>query len=115
VSRNGNWSCGENNSTDLSNGHCWSFSSGASMSWTFSGSMVQVFGRPDSENGPFSVYIDGKYVESVNGTFGTVDDDTLNGALIAVVAGLGSGQHTITLVNTANGKALQIDEFRSYR
>jgi hypothetical protein len=115
VARNGNWTCGENNSTNLSNGHCWSFSSGASMSWTFSGSMVQVFGRPDSENGPFSVLIDGKNVESVNGTFGTVDDDTLNGALIAVVAGLGSGQHTITLVNTANGKALQVDEFRSYR
>jgi hypothetical protein len=115
VARNGNWSCGENNSTDLSNGHCWSFSSGASMSWTFSGSMVQVFGRPDSENGPFSVSIDGKYVESVNGTFGTVDDDTLNGALMVVVAGLGGGQHTITLVNTANGKALQVDEFRSYR
>jgi hypothetical protein len=115
VTRNGNWTCGENNSTDLSNGHCWSFSSGASMSWTFSGSMVQVFGRPDSENGPFSVYLDGKYVESVNGTFGTVDDDTLNGALMVVVAGLGSGQHTITLVNTANGKALQIDEFRSYK
>ena len=84
------------------------------MSWTFSGSMVQVFGRPDSENGPFSVYIDGKYVESVNGTFGTVDDDTLNGALMVVVAGLGGGQHTITLVNTGNGKAVQIDEFRSY-
>jgi hypothetical protein len=114
VTRNGNWSCGKNNPTDLSGGHCWSFSSGASMSWTFSGSMVQVFGRPDSENGPFSVYIDGKYVESVNGTFGTVDDDTLNGALMVVVAGLGGGQHTINLVNTANGKALQIDEFRSY-
>jgi hypothetical protein len=115
VARNGDWTCGENNSTDLSNGHCWSFSSGASMSWTFSGSMVQVFGRPDEENGPFSVSIDGNYVGSVNGTFGTVDDDTLNGALLAVVAGLGSGQHTINLVNTANGKALQIDEFRSYR
>ncbi len=114
VTRNGNWSCGENNPTDLSGGHCWSFSSGASMSWTFSGSMVQVFGRPDSENGPFSVYIDGKYVESVNGTFGTVDDDTLNGALMVVVAGLSNGQHTINLVNTANGKALQVDEFRSY-
>jgi hypothetical protein len=115
VARNGNWSCGGNNPSDLSNGHCWSFSSGANMSWTFSGSMVQVFGRPDEENGPFSVSIDGDYVESVNGTFGTVDDDTLNGALMVVVAGLGSGQHTITLVNTTNGKALQIDEFRSYR
>jgi hypothetical protein len=115
VARNGNWTCGGNTPSDLSNGHCWSFSSGASMSWTFSGSMVQVFGRPDSENGPFSVSIDGNYVGSVNGTFGTVDDDTLNGALLAVVAGLGSGQHTINLVNTANGKALQIDEFRSYR
>ncbi len=114
VTRNGNWSCGQNNPTDLSGGHCWSFSNGASMSWTFSGSMVQVFGRPDSENGPFSVYIDGKYVESVNATFGTVDDDTLNGALMVVVAGLGNGQHTINLVNTANGKALQVDEFRSY-
>jgi hypothetical protein len=115
VTRNGNWSCGENNPTDLSGGHCWSFTNDDSMSWTFSGSMVQVFGRPDSENGPFSVSIDGKYVESVNGTFGTVDDDTLNGALMVVAAGLGGGQHTITLVNTGNGKAVQIDEFRSYR
>jgi hypothetical protein len=114
VTRNGNWSCGENDPTDLSGGHCWSFANGDSMSWSFSGSMVQVFGRPDEENGPFSVYIDGKYVESVNGTFGTVDDDTLNGALMVVVAGLGGGQHTITLVNTGNGKAVQIDEFRSY-
>ena len=84
------------------------------MSWTFSGSMVQVFGRPDEENGTFSVSLDGKFVESVNGTFGTVDDDTLNGALMVAVAGLGGGQHTITLVNTGNGKAVQIDEFRSY-
>jgi hypothetical protein len=84
------------------------------MSWTFSGAMVQVFGRPDSENGPFDVYIDNKYRQTVNGTFGTVDDDTLNGALMVVVAGLGGGQHTITLVNTGNGRALQIDEFRSY-
>ena len=114
VTLNGNWNCGEHNSTDLSGGHCWSFTAGDSMSWTFSGSMVQVFGRPDEENGPFAVYIDGKYLETVNGTFGTVDADTLNGALMVVVAGLGGGQHTITLINTANGKAVQIDEFRSY-
>ena len=42
------------------------------------------------------------------------DDDALNGALLVVVAGLGGGQHTITLVNTGNYKAVQIDEFRSY-
>jgi hypothetical protein len=59
--------------------------------------------------------MDSKYLETINGTFGTVDDDTLNGALMVVVAGLGGGQHTITLVNTENGKAVQIDEFRSYR
>jgi hypothetical protein len=115
VTRSGNWTCGEENPTDLSGGHCWSFTNGDSMSWTFSGSMVQVFGRPDEENGPFAVYMDGKYLETINGTFGTVDDDTLNGALMVVVAGLGGGQHTITLVNTENGKAVQIDEFRSYR
>jgi hypothetical protein len=114
VTLKGNWRCGGNNSTDLSDGHCATFTNGDSMSWTFSGSMVQVFGRPDEENGPFAVYIDGKYLESINGTFGTVDDDTLNGALLVVVAGLGDGEHTITLVNTGNDKAVQIDEFRSY-
>ena len=114
VTRTGNWSCGENNPTDLSGGHCWSFTNGDSMSWTFSGSMVQVFGRPDEENGPCAVYIDRKYLETINGRFGTVDDDTLNGALMVVVAGLGGGQHTITLVNTGNGEAVQMDEFRSY-
>jgi hypothetical protein len=59
--------------------------------------------------------MDGKYLETINEKFGTVDDDALNGALIAVVAGLGGGEHTITLVNTENDKALQVDEFRSYR
>jgi hypothetical protein len=115
VVRNGNWTCAENIPSDLSDGHCWSFTNGASLSWTFSGSMVQVFGRPDEENGLFAVYMDGKYLETINEKFGTVDDDALNGALIAVVAGLGGGEHTITLVNTVNDKALQVDEFRSYR
>jgi hypothetical protein len=34
---------------------------------------------------------------------------------MVVVAGLSNGQHTINLVNTANGKALQVDEFRAYK
>jgi archaellum component FlaG (FlaF/FlaG flagellin family) len=81
---------------------------------------VQIFGRPDLENGSFTVSIDGNYITTVDMQFGNVDDDELNSALL-FAGQVSSGQHTIELVATgthdgnASNSFVQIDEFRSYQ
>jgi hypothetical protein len=44
--------------SDLSGGHYWSNETNASVSWTFVGSLIEVFGRPDYEDGYMDVYMD---------------------------------------------------------
>ncbi len=90
------WQCG-GGPTDLSRGHCWSNVAGSYLSWSFTGSLIEVYGRPDLENGYFQVYIDGNYVTSVDGHFGNADDDALN-AVLLYARKLTSGPHTIQLV-----------------
>ena len=119
----GTWGGGMvSDGSDLSGGHYWSNQTNASISWTFVGSLVEVFGRPDYENGYMDVYIDGgsSPVASVNGHWGLVDDDSLN-AYMLFATRLPAGQHTIKLVvagkhdATARDNYVQIDEFIAFQ
>lgn len=122
VSRSGVWGCGTYY-TNLSGGHCWSNdrTTPGSMSLTFTGTGVEVFGRPDGENGITDLYIDGKLVQSFDEFSLPYDStcyDCVNGQLMAVVRNLTSGTHTIKLVVDQNKNRAsqnyytQIDEFQ---
>jgi len=119
----GKWDGGRvSDGSDLSGGHYWSNEAGASVSWTFVGSLIEVFGRPDFEDGYMDVYIDAdpNPVASVNGHWGSADDDTLNSYMLFAKR-LAPGQHTIKLVvagkhdSSAKGNYVQIDELIAFQ
>lgn len=119
----GTWGGGMvSDGSDLSGGHYWSNQTNASLSWTFVGSLIEVFGRPDYEDGYMDVYIDGAStpVASVNAHWGMVDDDTLNAYLLFAMK-LSPGTHTIKLVvagkrdSTARDNYVQIDELMAFQ
>jgi hypothetical protein len=118
FSPGGAWVCGGYLSSDLSGGHCYSRTAGSTMSMNFtttSGGLLGVVGRPDAENGWFSVSIDGVNVGNVDGNFGTIDDDTLS-AVLMFAKQVSAGQHTLTITvlaeqdHQALGDTTQIDE-----
>ena len=119
----GKWGGGQvSDNSDISGGHYWSNETNASISWTFVGSLVEVFGRPDYENGYMDVYIDSSStpVASVNGHFGMVDDDALNSYMLFAKK-LPAGTHTIKLVvagkhdSTARDNYVQVDELLAFQ
>jgi hypothetical protein len=119
----GSWQGGRvSDGSDLSGGHYWSNEANASISWTFVGSLIEVFGRPDYENGYMDVYMDGapSPVASINGHWGSDDDDTLNSYLLFAKK-LAPGQHTIKVVvtgkhdATAKDNYVQIDQFLAFQ
>jgi hypothetical protein len=121
LSFKGPWTCGPDpNGADLSGGHCFSNAKNASISWTFTGSLIEVFGRPDAEDGIFNVLIDGTQVGQVDGHYGTKDNDSLNGYGL-FQAKVAPGTHTIQLVNTgtldwaARNSFIQIDMFVAFQ
>jgi hypothetical protein len=114
------WMCGADPSgNDLSGGHCFASAANASISWTFTGSLIEVFGRPNSENGIFNVFIDGTQVGQVDSHFGASDIDQLNGYPL-FQAKVAPATHTIQIVNTgmadsaALGTFVQIDMFVAF-
>lgn len=119
----GKWGKGMvSDGSDLSGGHYWSNEAGSSISWQFVGSLIEVFGRPDYENGYMDVYIDSSPnpVASINGHWGMSDDDTLNSYLL-FASKLTPGQHTIKIVvagkhdSTARDIYVQFDEFIAFQ
>jgi hypothetical protein len=112
----------QSDGSDLSGGHYWSKQTNASVSWTFVGSLIEVFGRPDYENGYMDVYIDSgsSPVASINGHWGSTDDDTLNSYMLFAKK-LAPGQHTIKLVvagkhdSSARDNYVQLDEFVAFQ
>jgi hypothetical protein len=110
-----NWGGGSNGS-DLSGGHWWDSIAGDSVSWTFSGkTLITAWGRPDVENGPTNVYIDGAFVKQISQRYGNADNDSNNSTLI-YAGKVSSAQHTITLAVAAGpGKNyLQFDQFAAW-
>lgn len=93
------WACGSDNPRDISGGHCWDGTAGDYAEWPFTGSLVEVFIRPDVGDGYFDVQIDGDTVaHDVNGQYTTVDNDQLDAWMAFAKSGLSSGQHTIKLI-----------------
>ena len=119
----GTWDGGRvSDGSDLSGGHYWSKEAKASISWTFVGSLIEVFGRPDYEDGYMDVYIDTNPspVASVDAHWGSTDDDTLNSYMLFAKK-LSPGQHTIKLVvagkhdSTARDNYVQVDELVAFQ
>lgn len=119
----GTWDGGRvSDGSDLSGGHYWSKEAKASVSWTFVGSLIEVFGRPDYEDGYMDVYIDSSPspVASVDAHWGSADDDTLNSYMLFAKK-LSPGQHTIKLVvagrhdSTARDNYVQVDELVAFQ
>ena len=121
LSFSGPWTCAASSQgNDLSGGHCFSNVPNASISWTFTGSLIEFWGRPNLENGIFQVLIDGTQYAIIDGHFGTADIDELNGYPF-FQASVPSGTHTITIVNTgtknpaATNTFVQIDMFAAFQ
>jgi len=103
----------------LSGGRYWDGNPNDSVSWTFNGSLIEVYGRPDFENGGMNVFIDGSLVTTISLRFGGADIDTNNSALL-FSRKLSSGQHVIKLSPTGSGDGgpnrnlIQIDQFVAF-
>ena len=119
LSRSGSWQSGRGHS-DISGGHCWSNRAKSAISWQFTGSLIEIFGRPDLENGYFQVCIDGKAVTTIDGHFGNLDDDSLNSVMLFALKLSSSGPHTIKVVVSgthdpeATNSYVQLDEFVAF-
>jgi hypothetical protein len=97
----GSWAGGCDPNSDGSDGplpagHVYSGSPGSYLQWTFTGSLIEVFGRPDFEDGVMNVSVDGEPPVQVSMRAGSVDNDTYN-YMVVFAKKLTSGSHTIRL------------------
>ncbi|WP_405970675.1 hypothetical protein OG496_11015 [Streptomyces sp. NBC_00988] len=79
---------------------------GASVSYTFTGTGVDILSETNSDEGGIDVYVDGTKTQSVTANSST----RLAQQVIASVSGLTKGQHTVKLVKTS-GSYMVIDGF----
>jgi hypothetical protein len=115
------WGCFEDyavNPGDISGYHCVTGVAGSYLSWPFNGSLIEVYGRPDAENGFSNIYIDGVFVKTVDWVWGTIDDDLINSYNVFTWQG-NPGNHTITIIATGTssgtqGSLLQIDTLMAF-
>ena len=102
------WVCGAQPG-NVGGGFCWTFAPGATWSGSFSGSLFELFGHPDAEDGSFEVILDGNHYAYVNGQFGTIDDDLLASTPF-LIGRVDPGDHNIQIVSMSDGtQATQID------
>ena len=79
---------------------------GASVSYTFTGTGIDVLSETNSDEGGIDVYVDGAKVQSVSASASS----RLAQQVVASVSGLAKGQHTIKLVKTG-GTYMVLDGF----
>ena len=92
------WTCG-GDAADISGSQCWDGTAGDSITYTFTGSLAEVFIRPDVGDGYFDVQIDGTTVaHDVSGQYTTTDNDQLDAWMAFAKSGLSSGTHTMKLI-----------------
>jgi hypothetical protein len=97
----GSWGGGCDPNADGSDGpppagHVYSGDPSSYIQWTFTGSLIEVYGRPDFEDGVMNVSIDGGAPVQISMRAGYVDNDTYNNMLVFAKK-LTSGTHTIKL------------------
>jgi hypothetical protein len=80
------------------------------MTYTFSGTGLEVLGETYSDEGSFDAYVDGKQDTSQNFTENTSGNTRLAQQVIYSVKGLTQGTHTVKIVSTSNSY-LAIDGF----
>jgi hypothetical protein len=83
---------------------------GDSVSYTFTGTGLEVLGETNSDEGSFDVYVDGKQDTSQSFTENTSGSTRLAQQVVAQVEGLPRGTHTVKIVKTG-GTYLTIDGF----
>jgi hypothetical protein len=103
----GSWSTSSGRSLgDLDDDVHYTGTDGDSVSYTFSGTGIQVLTETNTDEGSADVYIDGTKVQSVS----AYSADREAQQVLASVTGLPKGQHTIKIVKTG-GTYLLIDGF----
>jgi hypothetical protein len=84
-------------------GHIYSGSSSSYIQWTFTGSLIEIIGRPDFEDGGISVSIDGGAAQTFSMQAGNADVDAYNYMVVFAKKLSTSGTHTIRISPTGSG------------
>ncbi|MGW2718533.1 hypothetical protein [Streptomyces sp. NPDC001492] len=107
ITYTGSWSSSSGrNFGDLYNDVHATTTNGDSVSYTFTGTGIDVLSETNSDEGGIDVYIDGAKVQSVSAS----GSSRLAQQVVASVSGLAKGQHTIKLVKTG-GTSMLLDGF----
>ncbi|MBW8806708.1 MAG: right-handed parallel beta-helix repeat-containing protein [Catenulisporales bacterium] len=105
IAYSGSWgSSTGRNVGDLGNDVHYTTANGDSMSYTFTGTGIDVLSETNSDEGGIDVYVDGVKTQSVT----ALASSRLAQQVIASVSGLSKGQHTVKLVKTG-GTYLLVD------
>jgi NPCBM-associated, NEW3 domain of alpha-galactosidase len=100
----------DRNLGDLDNDIAADTDNGDSVSYSFTGTGLEVLGETYSDEGTFDVYVDGKQDTSQTFTENTSGDTRLAQQVVYEVNGLSNGTHTVKIVKTG-GTYLTIDGF----
>jgi len=107
ITYTGSWSSSSGRGLgDLYNDVHATTTNGDSVSYTFTGTGIDVLSETNSDEGGIDVYIDGAKVQSVSAS----GSSRLAQQVVASVSGLTKGQHTIKLVKTG-GTSMLLDGF----
>jgi hypothetical protein len=93
---------------DLGDDVAYTSTSGDSVTYTFTGTGLEVLGETNTDEGAFNAYIDGKQDTSANWT--EAGSTRLAQQVVYSVQGLSQGTHTVKLVSTS-GSYFVIDGF----
>jgi len=107
ITYTGSWSSSSGRGLgDLYNDVHTTTTNGDSVSYTFTGTGIDVLSETNSDEGDIDVYVDGSKVQSVS----AAGSSRLAQQVVASVSGLTKGQHTIKLVKTG-GTSMLLDGF----
>jgi hypothetical protein len=107
ITYTGSWSSSSGRGLgDLYNDVHATTTNGDSVSYTFTGTGIDVLSETNSDEGGIDVHIDGAKVQSVSAS----GSSRLAQQVVASVSGLTKGQHTIKLVKTG-GTSMLLDGF----
>ncbi|MFC9930510.1 right-handed parallel beta-helix repeat-containing protein [Streptomyces sp. NPDC127190] len=107
ITYTGSWSSSSGrNLGDLSNDVHATTANGDSVSYTFSGTGIDVLSETNTDEGGIDVYVDGAKVQSGSAS----GSSRLAQQVVASVSGLAKGRHTIKLVKTG-GTTMLLDGF----
>ncbi|PIM66888.1 hypothetical protein CTU88_38235 [Streptomyces sp. JV178] len=107
ITYTGSWSTSSGRGLgDLYNDVHTTTTNGDSVSYTFTGTGIDVLSETNSDEGDIDVYVDGAKVQTVS----AAGSPRLAQQVVASVSGLTKGQHTIKLVKTG-GTSMLLDGF----